>query len=104
MTNSISGTLSIASIVLFIAGCLAILAGILILITSIFSKDSQEIQKQAVRLSAKGFSDEISGTLGNASSLIRELNTLIETKRGVGMSLILVGFVIAAICYYLLAK
>ncbi|HOR55372.1 MAG TPA: hypothetical protein PLX12_00560 [Flexilinea sp.] len=95
-------TFSIAGIVLFIVSCIAIIMGIIIIISSVFSKNAQEIQKQAAKLSSKGFTDEMSGALGNASTLIRELNTLIETKRGVGLSLVLIGFILAALCYLFL--
>ena len=62
-----SAAFSIAGIVLFIVGCIAIIMGIVIIISSVFfkkcsgdSKTSREV------LSSKGFTDEMSGALGNA--------------------------------------
>lgn len=95
-------TLQIVGTVLIFAGVVAILAGIIIMISSVLSSQSREIQKNATRLSSKGFTEELSGALGNASYLIKELNTMIQSSRGTGMSLVVIGIILIAGSFILL--
>ncbi len=66
MTSGSANTLTIVGTILIFAGCFAVIAGIVVLISSVF-QNRHKNSKQAARLSAKGFTDEISGALGNAS-------------------------------------
>lgn len=85
-------------------GLVALIAGILTLILNVFSRDMISAQKNATRLAEKGFNEDISGSLGNASFLIKELNTLIETKRGIGMALVIIGGILLLVSLYFLTK
>lgn len=90
--------------VLAIAGLVSLLSGIVILIFNVFSKETQSVQKNAAKLVEKGLTDDLSGAMGNAGMLIRELNTLIETKRGIGMALLIAGAVLLFVSIYFLTK
>lgn len=95
-------TFQIVGTILIFAGVVAILAGIVIMISSVLSRQSQEIQKYAARLSSKGFTEELSGALGNAGYLIKELNTMIQSSRGTGMSLVVIGIILTVGSFILL--
>ncbi len=91
MGSNVIGTLVITTIIVTIIGILSLIAGIYILVSKAISKDVQNITNQAAKLANKGLTEEISGTIGNATSLIKELNNLISTSRGIGLTLIIVG-------------
>lgn len=74
-------------------GVIAIGAGIALLITRASGKAVHSIADQAARLAQKGIADDISGLVGNASTLIEALNQLIRTNAGIGIFLVLFGFV-----------
>lgn len=95
-------TFKLVGTILIFAGVVAIVAGIMILISSVFSKQTHEIQKQAARLSEKGFTEELSGALGNASYLIKELNSMIQSGKGIGMSLVVIGIILTVGSFVLL--
>ncbi len=74
-------------------GVIAIGAGIILLITRASGKAVQTLATQATRLAQKGLADEISGLVGNASALVEALNQLIRTHAGIGLFLVIIGFV-----------
>jgi hypothetical protein len=51
------------------------------------------IASQAKRLAQKGLAEEVSGLVGNASSLVDAVNQLVRTNAGVGIFLVVFGFV-----------
>lgn len=78
---------------LIMLGVIAIGAGIALLIARASGRAVHTIADQAARLAQKGITDEISGLVGNASSLIEALTQLIRTNAGIGIFLVLFGFV-----------
>jgi len=58
---------------------------------------------QATELAQKGLADEVSGLVGNASALIEALNQLIRTSAGIGIFLVLFGFIML-ICAFMMVK
>jgi uncharacterized membrane protein len=84
---------------LTVLGASAILAGILTLITRASGKAVQTIANQAARLGQKGIVDDISGLVGNASALVEALNQLVRTSAGIGIFLMLSGFVMLITAY-----
>ena len=90
--------------VLAIGGVVALLSGILTLIMNVFSFEAKSVQKNATKLAEKGFGEDLSGALGNAGFLIKELTTLIETKRGIGMALVITGGAMIAVSIFFLTK
>ncbi len=90
--------------VLTVGGVIALLSGILTLIANVFSFEAKSVQKNATKLAEKGFGEDLSGALGNAGFLIKELTALIETKRGIGMALVMIGGVMLMVSIYFLTK
>ena len=93
--------------VFLLAGCLAILGmlstatGILILATRTSGKDVQTLAGQTSRLAQKGLAEDVAGLVGNASTLIEALNQLVRTSAGVGIFLVLFGFVMLLAAYWM---
>lgn len=86
-----------------ILGVISVGAGIAILVIRGSGQSVQTIAAQATKLAQKGLAEEISGLVGNASSLMEALNQLIRTSAGIGIFLVLFGFVMM-IASYLMVK
>lgn len=78
---------------LTILGVISIGAGIVLLVTRASGKAVQTIANQTARLAQKGLAEEIAGLVGNASSLMEALNNLVRTSAGIGIFLVLFGFI-----------
>lgn len=74
-------------------GVVAIGAGITLLITRASGKAIQTIAAQTTRLAQKGLAEDISGLVGNASALLEAINQLVRTSAGIGIFLVLFGFI-----------
>jgi hypothetical protein len=92
--SDVQNTIVITGIVIIVIGGLSLISGIITLISKVFSNDIKEISHQAAKLAMKGVTDEISGALGNASFLVKELNSMIATSRGIGVVLICTGAIL----------
>ncbi len=86
---------------MLVMGLISVAAGIIVLVFRVSGNDVKTLANQTVRLAQKGIADEVSGLVGNASSLLDALNQLVRTTTGVGVFLILVGFVLFAGAFYL---
>jgi hypothetical protein len=78
---------------LTILGIISIGAGIVLLVTRVTGKAVHSIAAQTTRLAQKGLTEEISGLVGNASSLMDAINQLVRTSAGIGIFLVLFGFI-----------
>lgn len=78
---------------LTLLGVISIGAGIILLISRASGRAVQTLATQAARLAQKGLAEEISGLVGNASALVQALNELIRTTTGIGLFLVIMGFV-----------
>ncbi|NPV86072.1 MAG: hypothetical protein HPY45_08700 [Anaerolineae bacterium] len=102
--------LTVNDLLLLIAACLFLVglgcigAGVVILVSRVMGEDFRLISTQTAQLARKGIAEEVSGLVGNASALIDSLNDLIKTSSGIGVFLILVGFVLITSAYYLLLQ
>jgi len=83
-------------------GVISIGAGIILLVTRAFGKAVHTIANQAARMAQKGIAEEISGLVGNASALIEALNQLIRTNAGIGIFLVLFGFVMLVAAFFMM--
>jgi hypothetical protein len=95
--------LTISSI-LFLMGIVGIGAGVVILVTKVMGGDIKLITAQASDLAKKGIAEDVSGLVGNASKLVDSLNDLVRTATGVGIFLVIIGFVLMMTAYYLLIQ
>jgi hypothetical protein len=98
---NIQQTLSVIVVAMAIMGVIAVAAGIIVLFRKVMGDELKVIANQTTRLAQKGISEEISGLVGNASSLLEALNSLVKTTTGVGVFLTLIGFILMVAAYYL---
>lgn len=87
---------------LTLLGVIAIGAGIIILVTRASGKAVQILAAQASELAQKGLAEEISGLVGNASALVEALNQLVRTSAGIGIFLVLFGFVMLLGAFFMI--
>lgn len=82
-----------------VLGMISVVSGILLLLTRSSGSAVQTLANQTARLAQKGIAEEIAGLVGNASSLMGALNELTRTSAGVGIFLLLFGFLMMAAAF-----
>jgi hypothetical protein len=76
---------------IFLLGSITFLLGLAILMYGAWGKDLRTIADQTTKLAQKGIADEISGLVGNASTLMTTLNDIMRTSNGIGFYLTIIG-------------
>ncbi len=89
---------------LLISGIVVLGIGVYILIAKLMGKELRTIAEQTTKLAQKGITDDISGLVGNARTLIEALNNMVKTTAGVGILLMIVGFVLLGAAYALVLQ
>ena len=74
-------------------------SGIFILIAKVIQDDIRIIAKETTEMAKKGIAEDLSGLVGNASSLVNALNDLIKTTAGIAVSLIILGLILIVAAY-----
>jgi len=67
-----------------------------------WGKDLKTIADQTTRLAQKGIAEEISGLVGNASTLMNTLNDVMRTSNGIGFYLTIIGALLMLISSWVL--
>ncbi len=88
----------------FLLGTITFLLGLAILMYGAWGKDLRTIADQTTKLAQKGITDEISGLVGNASTLMTTLNDLVRTSNGIGFYLTIIGAALMFISCLVLLK
>jgi len=101
MFNSPTQIFEITTAVILGIGLLCLILGIIILVKQTMGKNIQSIADQTTKLAEKGITDNISGLVGNASSLISSLNDLARSNTGVGIFLVFLSIALLAGAYFL---
>jgi hypothetical protein len=78
--------------------------GVYIIVAKVVAGDVRSLATQTAKLAQKGITDDVSGLVGNASTLIDSLNGLTKTSAGLGMFLIFVGLALFGAAYALINK
>jgi hypothetical protein len=100
----ISSFVMVMSISLFVCGVVSMGIGVYILVSKVIGGDLKVIAEQTKKLGEKGISEDVAGLVGNASSLIDALNQLVKTTSGIGVFLIMIGFLLMLSAYYILLR
>lgn len=87
--------------VLFGLGLIVMIISIVILTRQAFRKDIQTIANQTTQLAEKGIAENLSGLVGNASSLINALHELAKTNTGIGIFLVFLGIILLTTAYFI---
>ena len=86
---------------LYILGGTTFMIGVGILLYDILGKDLRAIVAQTNRLAQKGLTEELSGLVGNASTLLNTINEMVRTRNGIAITLVVVGLIMMILPYYL---
>ncbi len=78
---------------LFLIGLITFATGVAVLVIRSIGGETRAITKSIASITQKGFADEISGLVDNASTLIAATTNLIQTTKGIGVFLIISGSV-----------
>lgn len=101
---TVNDLILILSFVILAMGVITFIVGIFTLAFKINSEDFNEISSQTAKILNKGMSEDISGMIGNASSLLQSINEMARTKAGVGMFLLIVAFILLGCAYFLITR
>ena len=87
----------------FLLGCVTFMIGVAILINGAWGKDIRTATTHTTRLVQKGLAEEISGLVGNASTLLSTLNDMSRTSAGIGVFLTVFGGLLMGVtCWFVL--
>lgn len=89
---------------LLICGIVMLGLGVYTLIGKLMGKELRTIADQTAKLAQKGITEEISGLVGNARTLIEALNGMVKTTAGIGILLLLLGIILLAAAYGLVLQ
>lgn len=81
----------------FLLGMATFISGLLTLALRAPGRDIRALASQTTKLAQKGIAEEISGLVGNATSLLDVINQLARTTAGIGLILTLLGLVLMAL-------
>lgn len=90
--------------VMMLLGVITFGIGVFIIVTKVLGDDVRTLASQTAKLAQKGITDDVSGLVGNASTLIDSLNGLTKTSAGLGMFLVFVGLALFGAAYALITK
>jgi nitrogen fixation/metabolism regulation signal transduction histidine kinase len=90
--------------VLMVVGVIVLGVGVYVLVSKMFGKDIRTIAEQTTKLAQKGITEDVTGLVGNARTLIETLNEMTKTTAGVGVFLILLGVALMAGAYALVLQ
>lgn len=92
------------AIVLVVSGVIILGIGVFTLIKKLMGKELQTIADQTTKLAQKGIAEDVAGLVGNARTLIEALTQMVKTTAGIGIFLIIIGFVLLAAAYGLVLQ
>src|SRR5512133_2988872 len=89
---------------LLICGIVMLGLGVYTLIGKLMGKELRTIADQTTKLAQKGITEELSGLVGNARTLIEALNGMVKTTAGIGILLLMLGIILLAAAYGLVLQ
>ncbi len=90
------------AICLFILGLITFGVGIFILIFSTLGRDMRTLATTSAKLAQKGIAEEVAGLVGNVSSLLSAMNTMVHTASGIGLFMVIIGLGMMVASYFLI--
>ena len=89
---------------LVICGIIILGVGVFTLIGKLMGKELRTIAEQTTKLAQKGITDDVTGLVGNARSLIDALNSMVKTTAGIGIFLVMLGLILIGAAYALILQ
>jgi len=92
------------AIILFIAGLVMVISGMLIIMTREYQETMRVLSNQSTRLSGKALSDiGVQAALEGTSQLLESVTRLVQTAIGTGVFLCLLGTLICGASFWMLS-
>ena len=85
---------TLSAALLVVIGFVSLIIGLVILTKNSFSKNYDEVTEEVAKLAKKGLLTDVGGSLQSASFLVKEMNELLKTNRGIGLAMIIVGIIL----------
>ena len=101
---NLSDTLLAMAALLFFIGVLCLIIGIFVLLTRAMNKDMRTLSAHTARIAQKGIAEDLSGLVGNASTLMTALSQMVRTAAGVGIFLTTIGMGLMAAGFWILLQ
>jgi hypothetical protein len=89
---------------LLLCGVAILGIGVFTLIGKLMGKELRTIADQTAKIAQKGITDDVSGLVGNARTLIEVLNDMVKTTAGVGIFLVVLGIALMGAAYALILQ
>ena len=86
-------TLSLAILGL---GLLTFILGVIIILVKVMGKATSTIAAETTKLAQKGITEDISGLVGNASTMLDSLKGFVQTAAVMGIFLVMIGILMMA--------
>ncbi|TLM97554.1 hypothetical protein FDZ73_24845 [bacterium] len=89
---------------LVVVGIIMMGVGVFVLVKKMLGSDVRTLADQTTKLAQKGITEDITGLVGNARTLVEALNDMVKTAAGVGLFLILLGVALMGSAYVLVLQ
>lgn len=89
---------------MLVVGIIMMGVGVFVLVKKMLGNDIRTIADQTTKLAQKGITEDVTGLVGNARTLIEALNDMVKTTAGVGLFLILLGVALMGSAYVLVLQ
>jgi len=89
---------------LVVMGVIILGVGVYVLVSKMMGNDIRSIANQTAKLAQKGITEDLSGLVGNARTLIDSLNEMVKTAAGVGVFLVLMAIALMGGAYALVMQ
>ena len=97
-------TLLAMAVALFLLGMCSLVMGIFVLITKVMNREISALSAQTAKLARKGITEDISGLVGNASTLLAAMTSMVRTAAGIGIFLTTLGLGMMAAGYWMVLQ
>lgn len=104
LSMTVSDFLLTMAAALVVVGIIMMGVGVFVLVKKILGNDIRTLADQTTKLAQKGITEDITGLVGNARTLIEALNEMVKTSAGVGLFLILLGVALMGSAYALVLQ
>lgn len=86
----------LAAFLVLLLGMGTFVVGVVILVRTVYHDDLKTLAAQTTSLAQKGLAEDVAGLVGNVSSLLDSMNQLVQSRRGVGVLLTVLGMILMA--------
>lgn len=90
------------AVCLFVLGLVTFGIGIFILVFSTMGRDMHTLATTTAKLAQKGIAEEVAGLVGNVSSLLNAMTSMVHTASGIGLFMAVLGLAMMLASYYLM--